>query len=226
MKDNVSVILPCFNEGRRIIPIINEISKSKFVKEIIVVDDGSEIYTKNILRNLSNVKIIEHKKNLGKAKALETGFLHSTGEIIVFIDSDLSGFEKENLGGLITPITNFGFDMVLGEPEKDYLITRWIGSAVVFTGERALKRLIIENNMSIFNCFGYQIESKMNDTFFYRFKIAKVLLKNTGPCLKMEKIGIIYGIIGDLNMTVEIVKFVGLRKLFRWLYYSHKIPLL
>ena len=60
--------------------------------EIIVVDDASTDDSIAVLQELyggnANVKIIVHEENQGLLAAVTTGFLHSTGDIIFFLDSD------------------------------------------------------------------------------------------------------------------------------------------
>jgi glycosyltransferase involved in cell wall biosynthesis len=58
-----------------------------------VVDDGSEDDTHKKVVDYANsnnhVKVISHKKNLGKGEAVKTGFSYATGELVIFMDSDL-----------------------------------------------------------------------------------------------------------------------------------------
>lgn len=219
----LSVIIPCYNEEERIVPIVEAIQSSGFDKEIIIVDDGSSEKTKQILSKFHGVKIITHEKNAGKTQALKDGFDASSGGIIVFIDSDLSNFKTKSFEKLIYPVISGQFDVSLGEPEADYLITKKIGIVVIFSGERAIRREIIENHKEIFNVAGFLFESKMNQSLFNKYKIIKVKLEGVGPCLKMKKIGIIKGIIADLRMAYSIVRFLGIKQLISQLSFSYKI---
>ena len=64
-----------------------------FDYEVIVVDDGSEDSTRSKALQCAvlddHVKVVSHPRNLGKGAAVKTGFQHSTGDLVVFIDSDL-----------------------------------------------------------------------------------------------------------------------------------------
>ncbi|MFB0544955.1 MAG: glycosyltransferase, partial [Asgard group archaeon] len=90
----VSLILPAYNEekilGKSIKQGLNQDYKGEI--EIIVIDDGSTDKTYKIARRYakkySNVKVIQHKENLGKPAALNTGFGHATGKISIFSDTD------------------------------------------------------------------------------------------------------------------------------------------
>lgn len=59
--------------------------------EIIVVDDGSKDNTVQVAQEcLPEVKILRHKRNLGKGAAVRTGVLEASGKYILFMDADNS----------------------------------------------------------------------------------------------------------------------------------------
>jgi|SRR3989344_205782 len=93
-----SIIIPTFNEEKRIEDTVREIYKY-FAKrgkdfEIIVVDDGSSDGTVGFLVNLKkefkNLKILVQGKNYGKGWAVKRGVLASKGKYILTKDADLS----------------------------------------------------------------------------------------------------------------------------------------
>ena len=71
---NIGVIVPAFNAGKTIGPLIKEIIKQGFeLENIIVVDDGSSDQTMEIVSNFG-VTCLRHKENIGKGSALRHGF--------------------------------------------------------------------------------------------------------------------------------------------------------
>src|ERR1700733_7418271 len=99
-KTFISVIVPCYNE-QAILPInlttiINYLdSKShKYRWEIIIINDGSKDKTGAIANEFatrrSEVRVIHHPVNLNLGHALQNGFRHSKGDVIVVLDVDLS----------------------------------------------------------------------------------------------------------------------------------------
>jgi dolichol-phosphate mannosyltransferase len=98
-KIDVSVILCAFNEGNVIGNAINKVNsvmmRTSWNYEIIVVDDGSLDDTRERAVTYANgngtsrMKIIGYEENLGKGNAIKTGFIHSRGDFVVVIDSDL-----------------------------------------------------------------------------------------------------------------------------------------
>ncbi|GAG87330.1 unnamed protein product [marine sediment metagenome] len=92
----LSIIIPCYNEYRTIEEIINKINKVDLInnveKEIIIVDDGSEYETINLLKNKIQPlveKIIYKEKNAGKGAAIKTGLKYATGDFVIIQDADL-----------------------------------------------------------------------------------------------------------------------------------------
>jgi len=136
----VSAIICAYNEEKTVKDVILAVSESLLVQEIIVVNDGSSDNTKQIIEELQKeieIKTIHLAENKGKGYAMATGIENSTGEIIVFIDADLSNLKEKHFEQLITPIFSKEADMVLGQATET-LINYKINPFKSFTGERAL----------------------------------------------------------------------------------------
>jgi len=84
--------------------------------EVIFVDDGSYDNSFSILEKLhhqdSNVKVIQFRKNFGKAAALSAGFTQARGKIIVTMDADLQDDPRE-IPNFIQKLDE-GYDLVSG----------------------------------------------------------------------------------------------------------------
>jgi glycosyltransferase involved in cell wall biosynthesis len=83
-----SVIIPAFNEEQGLPVVLKpllELLDSSF--EMLVVDDGSGDATAEVAERLG-VRVISHRRNLGKGAAMRTGIRHSAGENVIFIDAD------------------------------------------------------------------------------------------------------------------------------------------
>lgn len=86
-KPLVSVIIPCFNQGRFLKEAIVSIQRQTYQEiEIIVVDDGSSDSTREVAVSL-NVKYF-YQPNAGLAAARNRGVAHSNGLFLVFLDAD------------------------------------------------------------------------------------------------------------------------------------------
>jgi len=87
-----SFVIPVYNEAGNIIGLDNEIKilieVQKFNAEIIYINDGSTDATLSELNTLQNVTIIDLNRNYGQATALDAGFKHATGDIVISLDGD------------------------------------------------------------------------------------------------------------------------------------------
>ncbi|HVN53841.1 MAG TPA: glycosyltransferase family 2 protein [Anaerolineaceae bacterium] len=114
----LSVLIPAYNEEAVIGVTLDELAKSltELKYEVIVVDDGSQDRTAEIVaaiaRQKLNVFLIHNPENLGKGRTLLHAFEHSHGDLIVFLDADmeihpsvihslLAGLEKQKVDVLV-----------------------------------------------------------------------------------------------------------------------------
>ncbi|WP_255398095.1 poly-beta-1,6-N-acetyl-D-glucosamine synthase [Sulfobacillus sp. hq2] len=89
----VSLLIPTFNEQDTIVETVEKMQNLHYPNyEIVVIDDGSQDNTPQLLRRLidhvSNLRVIRTPANRGKAHALTVGLLAAQGEILVTVDSD------------------------------------------------------------------------------------------------------------------------------------------
>ena len=100
----VSVVIPCYNQGRFLGEAIESVlSQSYKHVEIIVIDDGSTDTTCEVAKAYPMVRYF-YQQNQGLAWARNAGLHHSTGSYIIFLDSDdllLSNAVSINLAYLL-----------------------------------------------------------------------------------------------------------------------------
>lgn len=117
----LSVVIPAFNEEKRILSTLNKINsflrEKDYDYEVIVVDDGSADGTmstveKSGLPLKGKVQVLSYSGNRGKGYAVKTGILESKGEYVLVSDADMSTpiEEVEKLIGIIAE----GYDAVIG----------------------------------------------------------------------------------------------------------------
>ena len=100
----VSVVIPAFNEEKTIEHVINTVKQVSEIVQIIVVDDGSTDNTAGVVSNISDVSLISHSSNKGKGSAMKTGLKKVTGDIVLFLDADLSEINSKQIKAIIQPI--------------------------------------------------------------------------------------------------------------------------
>ncbi len=89
----LTIIIPVFNEKNTIKQIIKKISLQENIeKQIILVDDGSNDGTTEIIKNdlVSQIdRVIFHEKNLGKGAAIISAKKFVKGDVVIIQDADL-----------------------------------------------------------------------------------------------------------------------------------------
>ena len=142
----LSIIIPVYNEEKTVSEVIDKIKKIEIKntsKEMIIVDDFSTDNTRSILKKIKDksIKILYHKKNMGKGAAIRTALEHTTGSIISIQDADLE-YNPRNIIKLIKPIINETYDVVYGSrflgktfalfgKKKTPLPLHWLGNRVL-----------------------------------------------------------------------------------------------
>jgi glycosyltransferase involved in cell wall biosynthesis len=97
-EKEVSIILPAYNEALRIERCIREVERAVVSfsgsYEIIVTEDGSTDGTDSIVESLSqsypHLRLLHSPARLGKGKAIKKALASTKGDVIVFMDVDLS----------------------------------------------------------------------------------------------------------------------------------------
>ena len=113
---NLSVIIPVYNEVGNIQEILKRVKATRKADEIIVVDDGSQDGTRELLKELDGrekVRVILHEKNQGKGAAVRTGMDAAQGEIMLIQDADLE-YDPRDYPTLLQPLEEGIADVVYG----------------------------------------------------------------------------------------------------------------
>ena len=120
MREFISVVIPAFNEEKRIAPTLTAVcdylTRNAQSFEIIVVDDGSSDETARIVSDLAaekgSIRLLHRPANRGKGSSVRKGILEALGDLILISDADLSTPIEEVEKFL--PWIEKGYDIVIG----------------------------------------------------------------------------------------------------------------
>jgi len=113
----LSVVIPVYNESQTVHEIIDRVQAVEIPKEIIIVDDGSTDGTRDRLSQIrqqhANLVVILQPRNMGKGRALRTGFAAARGDYVIVQDADLE-YDPQDYAKLLRPLERGTADAVYG----------------------------------------------------------------------------------------------------------------
>ncbi|MCX7968481.1 MAG: glycosyltransferase family 2 protein [Armatimonadetes bacterium] len=203
---NIAVVIPAFNEEERLPAVLEAVTACPVVRQVVVVDDGSEDETAKVAKRFG-VKVIRLERNCGKAGAVWVGLQEVDQPIVVLLDADLKGLKPSHIETLAEPVVNDGVDMTLGVfrggrllTDLSHLIAPWV------TGQRALplKRV---RQLPDFSGLGYGLEAALNKfAHEHGWVVKTVVLRGVSHVMKEEKLGLMRAIKARASMYWEVGK--------------------
>ncbi len=112
---NLSVIVPCFNEEKTVLRLLSRVLEQPQVFEVIVIDDCSSDSTPLILNSIRDSRLVIHRNevNAGKGASVWKGIQIAQAPYVVIQDADLE-YSPEEYGRLLAPIIDGRADAVFG----------------------------------------------------------------------------------------------------------------
>lgn len=124
MAEKVSVITPVWNSWKHTAHYLIQAYQARLSVEFIVIDNGSTDHTAKILSDyrerMNNLKVITNKENRGFPVACNQGAAKATGDILLFLNNDITAF-----GDYATPLLETVTDDILAGPELNSHNTGW-----------------------------------------------------------------------------------------------------
>ncbi len=173
--------MPVFNEKDTVREILSRVADANVADEIIVVDDGSQDGTREILQELvqsqDHMHLILHERNQGKGAAVRTGLAAATKDLVLIQDADLE-YDPREIPKLLIPIEENRADVVygsrfLGAPRRPTMFWHMIANKLLTlmtnilynsilsdmeTGYKLFKREVIQSFEIKSNRFNFEPE--------------------------------------------------------------------
>jgi dolichol-phosphate mannosyltransferase len=210
-KPLISVLMPAYNEGRRIrgnIKAVDRMFKSMGRPyEIVVMDDGSGDWTfeeaKKAARGAgARIRVKRLEMNQGKGHALKEGFRHCRGQWVVFLDSDLD-IDPSQIERFFDIQRAGDSDVVIGskrhpDSKLDYPMKRRVISAGYFFLVKLLFQLPLRDTQTGLKLFRREVLTKV---------FPKVLVKRYAFDLELLVLAHHYGF--SIAEAPVVVKYRG-----------------
>jgi len=179
----ISVIVPVYNEEKTISKVVNKLLSNPHFCEAICVNDGS---SDRSLRELQKfgcmIKLVDLAENQGKGYALAVGIQKATGDLVVFIDADLTNLGDDHIQTLLSPILTKEADAVLGYAKRGEMPNL----AAHLTGQRVYFRKDLLPFLDQIANSRFGVEVLLNEIFKEK-RVAMVSLPDLIGLTKAEK---------------------------------------
>jgi glycosyltransferase involved in cell wall biosynthesis len=209
-KKACTCIIPFYNEGDRIIKLLEMLTDIKHISSIVCVDDGSTDLTyQHIQKKHPEVKVIRLDKNAGKSNAIYNGLKMVKTKYVILLDADLTKVEKNEVETAIDiMIKDNHVDMLILERENDPWFSKMVRGNVTVSGERILHSADL---MEVYKSHPekYQIEFAINMYMERHFKKVYWIPWHGKNTRKSKKVGFFTGIKRELIMYHHIASFGG-----------------
>ena len=184
---DISIVVPLFNEEESLPELFDWITRvmhaNQYSYEVIFVNDGSTDKSWQVICALGAknpaAKGIKFRKNQGKSNALNVGFKHAQGDVVITMDADLQD-SPEEIPELYSMIMKEDFDLVSGWKKKRYdPITKTIPTKLFNWATRKISGIHLHD----FNCGlkAYKNEVvKSIDVHGEMHRYIPILAKNVG----------------------------------------------
>lgn len=200
----LSIVIPVYNEAKTIAAVINKVTAVDVFgleKEIVIVDDCSSDGLMEILDKIKQEKqlvVLHQSINKGKGAALQLGFTHSTGDIIIIQDADLE-YSPDDYKMILKPILDGDADVVYGSrfmgdhPHRVLYFWHYVGNKFLTSLSNIFTNLNLTDMETCYKAFRRNIlrcfvlkEDRFGFEPEFTAKVAKI------PDIRIYEVGISY----------------------------------
>ena len=211
---DISCIVCVYNEGHRLRDILSAVDGHPALKEVIVVDDGSTDGVDALLKTYPNVRVITYGPNRGKTYAMSRGVAAATGELLMFLDADLSGLGGQEIDRLAAPIRAGRADVSISLRRNSLPLYRLIGLDFV-SGERVIPAWLVRDQVAVMEALPrWGGEAFINQRIIEAgLRIEVVDWPRVTNIRKHRKVGHIRGVLAEGQMVgdaVQVLSPIGL----------------
>ena len=157
----VDVVMPARNESATVAANVAAAKGCRHVREVIVVDDGSEDDTAERAA-AAGARVLRRPGSTGsKAHAMDAGVSASDASHILFVDADCTDLTSAHLDAICAPVLDGRAEMSLGA--FDYGWLNWLVlHCPPLSGERIIPRWVWDQ-IPVRKLDGYTIETRINE---------------------------------------------------------------
>lgn len=203
---SVTAVIPAYNEQSTVGKVVRAARSCPFVREVIVVSDGSTDETPQVARQ-AGARVIELDANQGKGAAIKAGVEATEAAVVVFLDADLLGLSGDHVRRLVEPVLHGEADMTIGLFGHGRVMTDLaLMIAPYLSGQRALRKEVIRG-LPHLDVLRYGVEVALTRHIVAaNLRVRQVELRGVTHRMKEEKRGFWRGLSARMKMYVDLVR--------------------
>lgn len=143
-EPTVTILVPVYNEARLVEPLLRKVSAMPLDKQLLVIDDGSQDGSSEILTRLQpelGFELIRHARNRGKGAAIRSGLEAARGRFVLIQDADQE-YDPDDYGVLLAPLLKGRATIVYGSrflgPHRASYFWHRLGNWIITTSVNLL----------------------------------------------------------------------------------------
>jgi glycosyltransferase involved in cell wall biosynthesis len=192
----IDVVVPARNESLTVAANVAAALGCRYVREVIVVDDGSADDTGERAA-AAGAKVLRRDGPGGtgsKAQAMALGVSASDAEAILFVDADCTGLTSDHLDAICEPFVAGRADMSIGAFDYGRFWNPQVRRWPPLSGERIVRRELFDS-IPPEHLDGYTIEVRLNEVVAERrLRTVVRTMKGVSHRTKRDKLGRLEGI--------------------------------
>ncbi|HVF74179.1 MAG TPA: glycosyltransferase family 2 protein [Acidimicrobiales bacterium] len=219
----IDVVIPARNEGLTVADVVLACHGCRYVRDIIVVDDGSTDDTAAKAAG-AGARVVARTPGGSKAHAMRAGVDATDAEAVFFVDADLLGLRSHHLDAICEPVVDGRAVMSIGT--FDY--GAWNPVVLRFpptTGERVLPRWAFDA-VAPDKLDGYTIEVMINEVIAEgRLLTTARVMKGVTHRTKRDKFGPVEGWRRSWRMFWQLVGLARVVRLRTYWFYLRDLTI-
>lgn len=213
MKSSCDCIIPFYNEGERILSVIDALSRVPSINKIICVDDGSTDYaSEKLTKKFPNIILVRLNNNSGKSNAVFAGLRKVTSDSVLLFDGDLVNVRPLEIELACKNYFHLRLDMLIlkAHGQKRYVfMDNFFRNYIIQSGNRITKINDLQE-VEKFHPVGYQIEVAINQYMMEKKKNCAWQRISAVNIHKSSKLSFFEGWTQDVKMEAQIISYAGL----------------
>ena len=204
----ITLLIPFFNEGERMLKVMEEMTNIPEIDQIICVDDGSTDTTAQKIMDKYDVELIRLPQNQGKSAAVRAGIRDVKSEWVFLCDADLCRIDIDEFRTACQCIKSGRADMIILRRIQAPWFVKFDRGDILFSGERILRTSDLREVMKR-SVEHYQLEIAINQWMLDRQRKIYWLPSSVANTYKFQKLGWAKGMAKEFKMWYNLIDFIG-----------------